>query len=87
MLRAMTEEQHIDEILEAWPEDGISATAALALAAEATSAYPDSAQLWRMRGDLLNQELTDQILTNLRALAEQDDVLLNDPPEKRLTRD
>ncbi len=83
----MTEEQYIDEIFDAWPEDGITATAALTLAAEATSAYPGSAQLWRMRGDLLHLKLTDLTLTNLRSLAQEDNILLKDLPDKRLMRE
>ncbi|MFT3786815.1 MAG: hypothetical protein QM770_11720 [Tepidisphaeraceae bacterium] len=51
----MTEAEYISELRGRWPRDiSVEATAAtLALADEAVQAYPHSATLWDMRGDLI----------------------------------
>ena len=50
----MTENEYIERIYDAWPdEDGATDSALLALADEAVHAHPSSAELWVMRGDLL----------------------------------
>ena len=51
----MTEAQYVDRLLTLWPaeDDADAPDGALYLADEAVSAYPDSAKLWVMRGNLI----------------------------------
>lgn len=49
----MTERDFISAIRNGWPVGGRVGDAILQKAVEATRRYPESAQLWRLRGDLL----------------------------------
>lgn len=59
-------QEHIDTIASKWPKGKEASSEILALAEEAVSAFPQSAKLWCMRGDLIqmsaleaNYELAD----------------------------
>jgi tetratricopeptide (TPR) repeat protein len=49
----MKESGYIEKLFAVWPTEGETSNEALALADEAVGAYPDSAKLWCMRGDLI----------------------------------
>ena len=49
----MKESDYIEKLFALWPTDGETSKEALALTDEAVRAYPDSAKLWYMRGDLI----------------------------------
>lgn len=49
----MTESEYIDELWALWPTEGDATDEALLLADDAVAAYPNSARLWIMRGNLI----------------------------------
>jgi tetratricopeptide (TPR) repeat protein len=49
----MKESDYIEKIFALWPTEGETSDEALTLADESVHAYPDSAKLWCMRGDLI----------------------------------
>ena len=50
---AMTEDDYISQLRAGWPKDSDASLAVIALADEAVRAFPQSARLWLMRGDLI----------------------------------
>ena len=51
--RFMNEEDYISELRAGWPLGGDASLAVVALADEAVRAFPRSARLWVLRGDLI----------------------------------
>ena len=49
----MKESDYIEKLFTLWPTEGETSADALALADEAVRAYPHSAKLWCMRGNLI----------------------------------
>jgi tetratricopeptide (TPR) repeat protein len=49
----MTEDDYISQLRAGWPKDSDTSLAVIALADEAVRAFPQSARLWLMRGDLI----------------------------------
>jgi tetratricopeptide (TPR) repeat protein len=49
----MKESDYIEKLFALWPTEGETSDEALALADESVRAYPDSAKLWCVRGDLI----------------------------------
>ena len=49
----MKEADYIEKLFALWPTEGETSDETLALADGAVRAYPDSAKLWCMRGDLI----------------------------------
>ena len=49
----MKASDYIEKLSTTWPTEGETSADALALADEAVRAYPNSAKLWCMRGDLI----------------------------------
>jgi tetratricopeptide (TPR) repeat protein len=52
-IRVMTEDDYILELRTSWPRKGDASIAVIALVDEAVRAFPRSARLWVMRGDLI----------------------------------
>jgi len=50
---AVTENDYIKELRERWPQDCDATLETIALADEAVRSFPQSAQLWCIRGDLI----------------------------------
>ena len=55
----MKESDYIEKLFTLWPTKGETSAEALALADEAVRAYPDSAKLWCMLGDLIQLGLAN----------------------------
>ena len=74
----MTEEKYISELKKGWPRKGDATLEAIALADESTRAFPNSAKLWCMRGDLIqlgpekNPHSLDDALTSYKRAIEID---------------
>ena len=49
----MKESDYVEKLFALWPTEGETSDEALALADGAVRAYPESAKLWCMRGDLI----------------------------------
>ena len=49
----MTENDYITQLRAVWPKDADASSEVIALADRAVSAFPQSARLWVMRGDLI----------------------------------
>ncbi len=58
-LRFVTEQDHIDSIRKALPENGRASSRHIGLADEALRQYSDSTRLWCLRGDLI--QLSDEV--------------------------
>jgi tetratricopeptide (TPR) repeat protein len=52
-IRTMNEDDYISELRASWPREGDASIAVVALVDEAVRAFPLSARLWVMRGDLI----------------------------------
>ena len=65
----MTERAYIERLTSLWPVDGETSKEAQALADEAVRAFPRSAELWCMRGDLIQLGSADCVYGLEDALA------------------
>jgi tetratricopeptide (TPR) repeat protein len=73
----MTENDYIEELQKRWPRRGDAALEVIALADEATRAFPRSPKLWCMRGDLIqlgpgNSPSLDDALASYKRAVEID---------------
>jgi tetratricopeptide (TPR) repeat protein len=75
----MKESGYIEKLFALWPTEGESSDEALALADEAMRAYPNSAKLWCMRGNLIQLGSADTPYSLEDALACYERAVAIDP--------